>query len=107
MTPAELFGGFAGQLATVLPWVGAGIAAAIGLFFVLLGIRNGLSWFITIVAGRNLDRYHASKAGITNDTASQLFRDVYDGARNSGSGHADALGIASAAERSFRADPRL
>ena len=47
--PTDLFAGFADNALTVIPWVGAGIAAAIGLFFALLGIRKGLAWFFSII----------------------------------------------------------
>jgi len=49
VTPATLFATFAAQALAVIPWIAAGIAAAIGLYFALLGIRKGLAWFFTIV----------------------------------------------------------
>jgi len=47
--PADLFGTFGTQALTVVPWVAAGIAAAIGLYFALIGIRKGLAWFFSVI----------------------------------------------------------
>lgn len=49
LAPSDVFGTFAASALTVLPWIAAGIAAAIGLYFALLGIRKGLAWFFKIV----------------------------------------------------------
>lgn len=47
--PEDVFGGFGAQALTVLPWIAAGIAAAIGLYFAVIGIRKGLAWFFSII----------------------------------------------------------
>lgn len=49
LTPADIFGDFGTQAMAVLPWIAAGLAAAIGLYFAVLGIRKGLAWFFSIV----------------------------------------------------------
>ena len=49
LTPADVFGTFGAQALTVVPWVAAGLAAAIGLYFALIGIRKGLAWFFSII----------------------------------------------------------
>lgn len=49
LTPADVFGTFGTQALTVVPWVAAGLAAAIGLYFALIGIRKGLAWFFSII----------------------------------------------------------
>lgn len=49
LTPADVFGTFGAQALAVVPWVAAGLAAAIGLYFAMLGIRKGLAWFFSIV----------------------------------------------------------
>lgn len=47
--PSDVFGTFGTQAMTVVPWVAAGLAAAIGLYFALIGIRKGLAWFFSII----------------------------------------------------------
>jgi len=49
LTPADVFADFGTQALTVVPWVAAGLAAAIGLYFALIGIRKGLAWFMSII----------------------------------------------------------
>lgn len=47
--PADVFGTFGTQALTVIPWIAAGLAAAMGLYFAVIGIRKGLAWFFTII----------------------------------------------------------
>lgn len=47
--PSDVFGTFSASAMAVLPWIAAGLTAAIGLYFAVLGIRKGLSWFFSIV----------------------------------------------------------
>lgn len=44
-TPAEMTTDLAAGVATVLPWVGAGIGGGVLLFFAFLGIRKGFQFF--------------------------------------------------------------
>ena len=47
--PVDVFGTFGTQALTVVPWIAAGLAAAIPLYFAVIGIRKGLSWFFSII----------------------------------------------------------
>ena len=44
-SPATLLADLTAGVATVLPWVGAGVGAAIALMFAFMGIRKGLAFF--------------------------------------------------------------
>lgn len=44
-TPALLTADLAEGVATVLPWIGAGIGGGVALFFLYMGIRKGFSFF--------------------------------------------------------------
>lgn len=44
-TPALMTADMVAGVATVLPWVGAGIGGGIALFFVFLGIRKAFGFF--------------------------------------------------------------
>lgn len=50
MTPPDIFAPFAGAALDVLPWIVAGLSAAMVLFIAVLGIRKGLAFFFTMVA---------------------------------------------------------
>lgn len=56
MTPGDIFGTFGAQALAVLPWVAAGLAAAVGLALVLVGIRKGLGFFFGIIEGEGSGR---------------------------------------------------
>lgn len=49
LAPTDVFADFGTQAMAVVPWIAAGLAAAIGLYFAVLGIRKGLAWFFSIV----------------------------------------------------------
>jgi hypothetical protein len=77
MTPSDFFSTFGPGALAVVPWVAGGIAAAIGLFFALLGIRKGLSWFMAIVYragddGRGAPIGHDFSAGFSDSFKSDL-----------------------------------
>lgn len=44
-TPAELTSDLSAGVATVLPWVGAGIGGGVVLMFAFMGIRKGFQFF--------------------------------------------------------------
>lgn len=44
-TPAALTADLAAGVATVLPWVGAGVGGGVILMFAFLGIRKGFGFF--------------------------------------------------------------
>jgi hypothetical protein len=44
--------GMDAALGGILAWIAFAVAAAMGLVFVLLGIRKGLSWFMAVVEER-------------------------------------------------------
>lgn len=44
-TPATMTTDLVAGVATVLPWVGAGVGGGIALYFVFLGIRKGFAFF--------------------------------------------------------------
>lgn len=44
-TPAALTTDLAAGVATVLPWVGAGVGGGVILMFAFLGIRKGFAFF--------------------------------------------------------------
>jgi hypothetical protein len=47
--PADVFATFGTGALAVVPWIAAGLAAAIPLYFAVIGIRKGLAWFMSIV----------------------------------------------------------
>ncbi len=47
--PSDVFAGFADSALAIVPWIAAGIAAAIGVYFAVIGIKKGLAWFFKIV----------------------------------------------------------
>lgn len=51
LTPLDVFGSFGSEALAVLPWLVAGLLAAMGLFLTVLGIGKGLSFFMGILSG--------------------------------------------------------
>lgn len=46
--PAQLTADLTAGVATVLPWVGAGVGGGVVLMFAFMGIRKGLSFFRSV-----------------------------------------------------------
>tara|TARA_R110002124_G_scaffold225554_1_gene390886 strand:+ start:2582 stop:2776 length:195 start_codon:yes stop_codon:yes gene_type:complete len=47
-TPANLTTDLAAGVATVLPWVGAGVGGGVILMFAFMGIRKGFAFFKSV-----------------------------------------------------------
>lgn len=49
-TPGDLGGDILAGATSALPWVGAAVAAAIGIMFTFIGIRKGIAWGKSMVS---------------------------------------------------------
>lgn len=49
-TPAQLATDLGGSVTHVLPYVGVAVAAALGISFVLIGIKKGIGWARSIIS---------------------------------------------------------